>query len=83
MGDLFFLGLAPQALRLRPFGARAQRYDLPHMPERYVAFLSYAHRYQPWVQVLQRNLEAGRAAAYRGGMGVCGACRISSCLQHS
>ena len=29
------------------------------MPERYVAFLSYAHRYQPWVQVLQRNLEAG------------------------
>ena len=37
------------------------------MPYRYAAFLSYAHRYQPWVQVLQRNLEAGLAAAGRPG----------------
>jgi hypothetical protein len=28
------------------------------MPERYAAFLSYAHRYRPWVEVLQKNLEA-------------------------
>src|SRR5437016_3193682 len=31
------------------------------MPDRYAAFLSYAHRYQPWVEALQQNLEAGLA----------------------
>lgn len=28
------------------------------MPPQYRAFLSYAHRYKPWVEVLQQNLEA-------------------------
>jgi formylglycine-generating enzyme required for sulfatase activity len=37
------------------------------MPERYTAFLSYAHRYQAWVEVLHRGLEAGLAAANRPG----------------
>ncbi|HZF07148.1 MAG TPA: TIR domain-containing protein, partial [Thermoanaerobaculia bacterium] len=35
------------------------------MPERYAAFLSYAHRYRPWVEVLQKNLESCLAAAGR------------------
>src|ERR1700732_256462 len=33
------------------------------MPERYDAFISYAHRYQDWVRVLQKNLERCLAAA--------------------
>ncbi|HXO26804.1 MAG TPA: NACHT domain-containing protein, partial [Thermoanaerobaculia bacterium] len=37
------------------------------MSDRYAAFLSYAHRYRPWVQVLQRNLELCLAAAGRPG----------------
>jgi formylglycine-generating enzyme required for sulfatase activity len=37
------------------------------MPDRHAAFLSYAHRYQPWVKILHRNLEAGLAAVGRTG----------------
>jgi formylglycine-generating enzyme required for sulfatase activity len=37
------------------------------MPERYAAFLSYARRYRPWVEVLRHNLEAGLAVAGRPG----------------
>jgi hypothetical protein len=37
------------------------------MSQRYAAFLSYAHRYGEWVEVLQNNLEACLAAAGRPG----------------
>ncbi len=33
------------------------------MPDRYAAFISYAHRYQEWVATLQRNLESCLKAA--------------------
>jgi hypothetical protein len=36
------------------------------MPD-HIAFLSYAHRYQAWVKILHRNLEASLAAAARPG----------------
>ena len=37
------------------------------MPDRYAAFISYAHRYAPWVCALQANLEKCLAAAGRAG----------------
>ena len=37
------------------------------MPDRYAAFISYAHRYAPWVRVLQANLEKCLEAEGRAG----------------
>lgn len=37
------------------------------MPDRYAAFISYSHRYAPWVRTLQANLERCLAAAGRPG----------------
>ncbi|HXU29576.1 MAG TPA: SUMF1/EgtB/PvdO family nonheme iron enzyme [Thermoanaerobaculia bacterium] len=37
------------------------------MPDRYAAFISYAHRYAPWVRALQTNLEKCLAVAGRPG----------------
>ncbi len=37
------------------------------MPDRFAAFISYAHRYKPWVRALQENLEKCLAAAGRQG----------------
>ncbi len=37
------------------------------MADRYAAFISYAHRYAPWVRALQSNLELCLAAAGRPG----------------
>ena len=36
---------------------------MSRMPNRYAAFISYAHRYQEWVAALRRNLESCLRAA--------------------
>ncbi len=42
----------------------AERPEPSRLRGRYAAFISYSHRYAPWVKVLQRNLE--RCLAYAG-----------------
>ncbi len=42
------------------------RYHSP-VPRRHAAFVSYAHRYQPWVEALAADLEAGLALHGREG----------------